>query len=172
MSPEDLLLAACINSSRRRFVRLKNMLDIAEAARQVTGDRWATFVNTAKAAGCQNIVYAAIVATKQAVGCDIPEEVVRGLNVSRWRAGMINRMIRFARSFSFDQLDAGVKLFGKQINIAVALPYATYTKRQLWGALWRLVVTRAFLAKRLLSQRWSKKAWQGAPAFSRLETSR
>jgi hypothetical protein len=173
MSPEDMLLAACINSSRRRFVRLKNMLDISEAARRVSGDGWETFVKRANAADCQNIVYAAIRAVKQALGCEIPDGALRGLKIRRWRAGVIDRVIQGALSFSFDQLDAGVKIFWKRVNISLVLPYTTYRAYQLWGILTRTLRSRMLLSKDFLSKALSRKKEKerGATAHPRLGNS-
>jgi hypothetical protein len=172
MSPEDLLLTACINGSRRRFVRLKNLLDIAEAARRVPADRWAKFVAAANASDCQNIVYAAIKATKLTVGCDIPDDVLRELHVGTWRAAVINQVIRRALTFSFDQLDAGITVFWKCITVSLVIPYATYTSRQLCGALWMTLQDRLILLKQWLSKPLLKKARKGAQVHSSLEVSR
>lgn len=130
MCPEDLLLSACINSCRKRYFRLKALCDIAELIETLPLD-WDQVVTRAKEWQCHIIVYAALSATSQTVGCTVPARVFDDLSVSRWRRWLIDGMCR-RRSFArLSSLSAGVPVFGHQVGIGLLLPYATYTNSQI-----------------------------------------
>jgi len=63
LSPEDMLLAACINSSRKRFFRLKSLCDIAEIINYFKELDWEVFIHNAKKYHCRYIVYTSLLVT-------------------------------------------------------------------------------------------------------------
>jgi hypothetical protein len=58
MSPEDMLLAACINSCRKRFFRLKSLCDIAEIINYFKELDWEVFIHNGR-----YIVYTSLLVT-------------------------------------------------------------------------------------------------------------
>ncbi|MEZ4674465.1 MAG: nucleotidyltransferase family protein [Caldilineaceae bacterium] len=68
MCPTDMLLAACINSCRKRFFRLKSLLAIATLVAHQPAPEWSLLFAAAHRYGCGAIVYTALLATEQTLG--------------------------------------------------------------------------------------------------------
>lgn len=116
MAPEDLLISLCINACRKRFFRLKHLFDIAESTRRLDLD-WDRLAARAREDRCEGIVYAALHATAETLGCEVPPGALEGLGVPRSRALLIRRLVaRFLRSGSLESLPSW-------------LPYASFR----WG---------------------------------------
>jgi len=129
MSPEDLLIVACINSCRKRFFRLKSMCDIAEISKMYPDLNWQVVVDNSIAWECNYIVYSALLVTKRLLGCEIQADVFANLKVGRTRTRLIHFLIEniqkrqtLASLFPF----SGKTMFGREIEPSLLLPYASY----------------------------------------------
>lgn len=141
MSPEDMLLAACINSCRKRYFRLKSLCDIAEIVERFTALRWDDLVGKARAFDCHNIVYAALLVTQMTVGCALPDQVLDRLAGSPARASVIRHLIGYlSRRASLASLYpfSGKSVFGRAVNVALVLTYATYRWYQMGRKMWEI----------------------------------
>ena len=131
MSLEDMLIAVCINSCRKRFFKLKSLCDIAETIEEFPELNWARFIEKAKRYNCQNIVYAALLTTQFTVGCNLPKNLLFQLQINPVRAKII-RFLSWRMSLSsLDTLQAGYKFIGRSISVSLLLPYTTYKLDQI-----------------------------------------
>jgi hypothetical protein len=143
MSPEDLLLSVCINSCRKRFFRLKALCDIAETVNRYPELDWAGFSVKTRAYECQNIVYTALMATKNTVGCKIPDGVIESLAVRPFRAIIIRYLCQFLLFCQLSCLYSSKRIFGVEVTLSLLLPYAVYNPHQIgrkiyyWDQVWR-----------------------------------
>ncbi len=131
MAPEDMLISICINSCRKRFFRLKSLFDIAETVRICGEIDWPAL--QAKAAHYQvsSIVYAALLATRDTLGCDLPGGALEGLRIDRARALAIAYFVRrFRDRQSFADLSSGWRAAGRALDNSLVLPYVTYRWNQ------------------------------------------
>jgi len=120
MGPEDLLISLCINACRKRFVRLKGLFDVAETVARL-GIDWPRLGALARGCRCEGIVFAALLATRQTLGCDLseggPEGALVELGVHPGRA----RLLRFLMAAA-----------GTERKLALLLPYASFRPEQAW----------------------------------------
>ena len=125
MAIEHELVCACINSCRKRYFRLKSLCEIAELIRRYPDLSFDAVAQRATDWRCRGIVYTALVATKIAVGCELPEDLGQKLGF----AGMSGSLLRFllARmSFSsLPRLYRSRRVLGKNLGRSLALPYAS-----------------------------------------------
>lgn len=134
MSPEDLLISICINSCRKRYFRLKSLFDIAETTHKYKDLNWDEFVVKARAYDCSAIVYTALQISDITVGCSLPGDLLRSLRIGKRRARIIDSTTRYLldnyalSAYPF----SGPKIFGRQINISLILPYISYRGYQIW----------------------------------------
>jgi hypothetical protein len=134
MSPEDMLIALCISSCRKRFFRLKSLFDIAETVRKCSDLDWDKLASKSLTYDCHNIVYTALRVTQRTVGCEIPGGGLDRLRVSPARTHLLESLIGFLlqctnlSSYPY----SGRQVFGRQIHISLVLPYATYRGYQIW----------------------------------------
>jgi hypothetical protein len=138
MRPEDLLLAACINACRKRFLRLKSLLDIAEIIRHYPDLAWAQVVADAQRYECSRIVYTALLATQQTVGCAVSGEVFAALAPNPVQQMAIHALVRLllsSTSFASTYPFAGPSFLGKNTTWSLLLPYAIYSPVQAWRKL-------------------------------------
>ena len=128
MSPEDMLVSLCINSCRKRYFRLKSLLDIAETLRKIEAIRWDVMVEKSRYYDCQNIVYTALQVCTQTLGCSLPPSGLEHLGVNPLRAAVINGIVKFLIRYSSlpESPNAGKSLLGKQLHFSLLLPYASY----------------------------------------------
>lgn len=128
MCPEDMLISLCINSCRKRFFRLKSLLDIAETVQKVKNIHWDKLVEKARSYDCTNIVYTALLVTRQTLGCDLPRDGLDALQIHRVRKALINGVVSYAlRHGSLPSTPISGKMFwGRQLHISLVLPYAAY----------------------------------------------
>jgi hypothetical protein len=137
MAPEDLLISVCINSCRKRFFRLKSMCDIAETVRKFSNLDWGLLAEKAISYDCTPIIYTALQVTDQTLGCPVPDGVVSMLKVNRTRKWLLDRTIKLLAehvalsSYPF----SGATLAGRQLNLAIILPYLNYHGYQIWRKL-------------------------------------
>ena len=95
MSAEDLLLSLCINSRRKRFFRLRSLVDIAETLQLLPELDWAAVCDRARAYRCNHIVYTALVVAQATLGCALPEGVLDHLGVGRVTASTVDRLVPY-----------------------------------------------------------------------------
>ena len=142
MSPEDMLLAACINSCRKRFFRLKSLLDIAEIINHYRELNWDEFIHNAKEYQCQNIVYTSLLVTSMTVGCRLAEKVLDNLGINPLRARVLRHLIDYLRNnILLSELlpSSGMNILGRKINPSLVLTFATYSRFQLFRKIGRLL---------------------------------
>lgn len=132
MSPEDLLIAACINSCRKRFFRLKALRDISEISNHYGGIKWEELGTKARAYQCNTIVYGALVVTQMIMGIELPAQAFDGLAVPVVRAALIRYLSRKMSFVSLATLYEGSTLFSREVGRGLLLPYATYRRDQMW----------------------------------------
>ena len=126
MSPEDMLITACINSCRKRYFRLKALFDIAEISYKFPDMNWTEFARKAKAYQCNNIVYTALWVTKETLGCAIPASVFADLNINHRRAQIIHRLINRISAHPLMYPNSERRIFKRRASLSIVLPYASY----------------------------------------------
>lgn len=145
MSPEDMLIAACINSCRKRFFRLKSLCDISEITGRYDALDWDKLVDKAKSYRCNNIVYTALLAARMTVGCEFPGYVPGKLSVASVRTALIRGVLRYLnRRGSLSSLYpfSVENPVNRQVNVSLILPYVTYGWYQLWKRVKRIATNR------------------------------
>lgn len=133
MSPEDMLLALCINSGRKRYLRLKAMCDIAETLRGCEID-WPILLAKARDYRIIDIVYTALWTTDRYLACRVPADVFAQLGVNPVRATIIRQLVQQMTLTSVSGLrtESGIRIFGRKLSRSVVLRYATLRWDQIW----------------------------------------
>jgi hypothetical protein len=90
----DLLLMACINVHRKRILRLRSLLDIAEIIKSNPHLDWDGLARRSRDFGCPALVYSAILATRETIGCASTDADFRTLRVGSLRSGAVRFVIR------------------------------------------------------------------------------
>lgn len=129
MQPEDMLLAAAINSCRKRFFRLKSMCDLLSIIEKYPNLDWRTVVLKAHAYKCNTILYTALVVTQATLGCPLPANILAGLKVNPIRVSIIDNLVnhlsqRLPLSSLFVQSENAT--FKRSLSWSLILTYATY----------------------------------------------
>ena len=135
MTPEDMLIATCINSCRKRFFRLKTLCDIAEIINKYKDLKWDEVASKAIEQHCNNIVYTALLITKMTLGCELSEEILNSFAVVPARAFIIQCIIRYLnQNMSLSSLYPFSVENPKErkLNLSLVLPYTTYSWNQWW----------------------------------------
>lgn len=130
MSLADELVAACVQSCRKRFFRLKSVFEIDALLRDPGLDLDAA-LDRSRRWRCAGPVYGAIRAANATLDTAAPTELRRRLGLSRPRAAALRFLI--ARGALEDLYD-GVTVRGKFIGKGLMLPYATLGWGQLWNS--------------------------------------
>jgi hypothetical protein len=129
MCPQDTLLALCINSCRKRFARLKSLMDIAEFLARYPDIDWGGFANCARACDCQHIVYAALHTTQQILGTELTEATMGSLlgqlGVPQARQRIIRALACRTPPCDYAAEFAGHSFGGRSVTSSLLLPYAT-----------------------------------------------
>lgn len=127
MCPEDMLLAACINSCRKRYFRLKSLLDIAEIMRAHPALDWASFVHKASVYECEHIAYTALLISSELLDLNVADVVLAPLSAGSARHRLIRYLSRrmSLAAFSSIHTDGHLTLHGRRIGAALLLPYLT-----------------------------------------------
>jgi hypothetical protein len=134
MTPEDMLLAVCINSCRKRYFRLRSLCDIAETAKRFPNLDWELFSQKAIAYGCNNIVYTALTVVAATLPYAVPLQVLEGLAVDPLRRFTIDKTIRLlVRHVPLTSLSyyTGSEWVGRKIGWSLVLPYVSYRRQQM-----------------------------------------
>jgi len=130
MAPEHMLLAACTNSCRKRFFRLKALCDIAEiiAAHPIN---WDKVVATARQWRCEIIAYTALLVAAMTLQCPLPQGVLDELRVPRWRRQAIEFLSRRQSFASLATLSRGSHALNRRLGAGILLPLAAYRLKEL-----------------------------------------
>ncbi len=132
MTPEDLLIMACINSCRKRYFNLKSLCDIAGIISAYPEMNWDELIRKAKTYRCENIVYAGLFVAGLTVGCELPVYALDRLLNSSIRATIIRYLGQRMSFSSPTSLYSGAKFLGRRLNLSLLLPYASYRWDQVW----------------------------------------
>jgi hypothetical protein len=128
MSEEDMLLSLCINAARKRFFRLRSLVDIAETVNRRRDLDWAVLIDKAHDYRCEHIAYTALLVTLTTLGCDLPEGALASLDIGRAKAAVLRHLVPFLnRRLSLTSLSyySGWDLFGRKVGWSLFLPYAS-----------------------------------------------
>lgn len=148
MGPEDLLISLCINSCRKRFFRLKGLFDLAETVARA-GIDWPRLGDLARRGRCEAIVFTALLAARETVGCALPEGALAELGVRPGRARLLRLLVAAAlRTLS---LGAGG-------GMSLLLPYASFRPEQAWRSV------RVALRRRPATRPETRASWPGTGA--------
>lgn len=130
MRPEHMLIAACVNSCRKRFFRLKSLCDIHQIVTALPID-WRLAAETANRWNCAAIVFCSLTASALAMESPIPPQVLRELHVAPLQRKLIRYLVR---NMAFESLDAlsGRGDDRRRWGTSLGLPIAAFTWRQRW----------------------------------------
>jgi hypothetical protein len=141
MSAEDMLISLCISDCRKRFFRLKALLDIAETVNHYGDISWGVVAQKAREYDCHNIVYATLLATKMTVGCEFPDDFLLKLEINPVRAKLMQYLMGFlCNHVPLPSSVSGFQIWGRNVNWRTILPYIPlrwYQIRRRFGYLWR-----------------------------------
>jgi hypothetical protein len=134
MAPEDLVISLCINSCRKRFLRLKGLFDIAESVRLLDGLDGGRLARKARDYRCEGIVFAAFSTAAATVGCELPQGEVAALDalgLGAVRAAFLRGLVAGALCTSslHANRDTGPE---SRPGLSLLLPYASYRWDQAW----------------------------------------
>lgn len=124
-SPEDLLLSLCINACRKHYFRLKGLFDLAETVARLRDLDWDRVAALAREGHCEGMVHAALVATRETVGCDLPAAALGGLRVPKIKARLLERLIG-------ELLRRGSLVDRTGERLALLLAYASFRPAEAW----------------------------------------
>lgn len=136
MAPEDLLLSLAINACRKRYFRLKSLLDLAETVRRRPLD-WPRLGARARAWGCESIAYAALATADATLGCALPPSALSPLGLRPTRRRAIHRLIATLcrrGSLTRGALIGGTprgRLRGRSLQASLLLVYASLRPAQI-----------------------------------------
>ena len=128
MSPEDLLIAACISCHRRRHLRLKLLCDVAETVARYRDLDWDLLWNKSLQYRCSTIVYAALVSSSSTLGLETPFQPPPQRHVNPARARLIRSLFgRIDRRV----LEWGTTYADRKLDRSLLKTYATLPLDQL-----------------------------------------
>lgn len=138
MCPEDMLLAACINSCRKRYFRLKSLLDIAGIVGAHPTLDWTTFVQKARAYDCHMIAYTALFIARNLLNVRLPAMPLDKLCTGSARRAWIHLLSQRMSLSAFSSIHTGglLNLGGRSIAPSLLLHYSTLH----WGQIYRKVL--------------------------------
>lgn len=133
-SPEDMLLVSCINSCRKRYFRLKSMLDIAQIVNCYPQLDWADLASRARTYRCNTILFTALTVTHTCLEAPLPANLDRLFGVRTARADLIRSLVeRLFQTGTLESLadfsQAG--LLGRNFSWTLLLTYVSYPSRLL-----------------------------------------
>jgi len=123
MQPEDMLIAACINSCRKRFFRLKSITDIRELIIKYPAMDWGKVCARAHEYNCPSIIYTALLVSSITLGHVMPPKVFDAFRVGAFRKSVLQRISNRLGFCAPPSIDSGFKIFGKTVGLSVVLPY-------------------------------------------------
>jgi hypothetical protein len=127
MAVVDELLCACVQSCRKRYFRLKSLLEIGELVRRHPELDWDRFARRAVAFRCGGIAWTALAATASATGAACPPlaELARMLRVGRLRRSLLEALVVRGSLRRLRDLYRGMRVRGKNVGRSLVLPYAS-----------------------------------------------
>ncbi len=131
MAAEDMLLAACINSGRKRYFRLKSLLDIAAILARYPDLQWQRLAAKADHYECRAILFAALHAVEMTVGLSLSPEQRRTVDIHPLPAALIRWMSRQIAPGAFAARRTGLDLFGRRLAWPLLLTYVTLRPYQI-----------------------------------------
>jgi hypothetical protein len=138
MAAEDLVISLAINACRKRFLRLKELFALAESVRRLPLD-WPRLAAQAREDGAEGIVYAALLVTRQTVGCPVPPEVFGDLGLPAARRRLlrllVDGLLRTGSLVSHTGRPDRSASHGRRLGLSLLLPYACYRSEQLLRSL-------------------------------------
>jgi hypothetical protein len=138
LTPEDMLIAAAINSCRKRFFRLKSLFDVAAIVEKHPDLDWGVLISKARDYEANTILYTTFLVLQKTLGCPLPERVLYDLKVNPIRAFGIRRLVSaLCRTMSLRELFTRTEgtLVGRQFSWPLVLTYATYRLNHLFPKL-------------------------------------
>jgi hypothetical protein len=135
MSPEDALIAACINACRKRYFSLKALCSIDELLEARSSIRWDNFVEKARDYRVGDIVFTALRVTEMLRGSTVPSELAGRLVSSDVRKALIEALVNRVSFSSLSSLYSGRRIACRNIGVSLLLPYASYKSDQMWRKL-------------------------------------
>jgi hypothetical protein len=133
MSVEDLLIVTCINSCRKRYFRLKSLLDLNEILSNYPKLDWEKVARKAKSYDCSNILLTALLVANQTVRCSVPQNLHTLLGVSPFRNWLVRKLVILTvnRLCLYSWNEPGRIILGKPLNYSLVLPYLSYRPYQI-----------------------------------------
>lgn len=131
MDPVHLVLTAAINSARKRFFHLKQLLAIASLLAHYPTLDGAHLAAHANAYGCAALVYAALRVTATTVGCTLPTGFVAAMAVHPLRVQLIDRLVSRVIARIYGPPRPTWQLYQRAVDPSLLLPYACYSPAQL-----------------------------------------
>lgn len=130
MPDEDILLSLCINSCRKRFLRLKNFCDIAEFLRVRGEPDWNVFARKARERRCSGIACAALFASRITFGAPVSLKTLT-LDVGPVQARIIRYL--FSKMWLTWVFEPGGDAGIRRNALGLLLAYASHGHRAAWG---------------------------------------
>jgi hypothetical protein len=132
MSTTDLLISLCINSSRKRYFRLKSLCDISETIQSRQDISWQQVAERAHSFQCENIIFTALLVTFLTIGCNLPAGWEKYFGVQPFRQKLIKSTVNFLiKRISFYPYPfSGISILGRPMHLSMILPYIGYTGTQ------------------------------------------
>ena len=144
MCPEDLLISLCTNACRKRYVRLKQLFDLAETVAAYPDLDWQRLEEKARSYNCLAIVYTALRVTKRTIGCELPDSFLNRIRINRLRKQAIDWAIHLV--LENHPLEAheprSLTLFNHRLSLSLLLPYFSYQGDQIKHRLVWTIKTR------------------------------
>ena len=153
MSPEYLLIAASINSCRKRYLRLKGICGVAEILDHFGDFDWDKAICHARQSNCEAILYTALRVAHRKLGSDFPQRPLEELRIGRVRRRLIDREIErmsFSDPLGYSSWNAFVR---RKFHRSALLPWLSYRMSQRHARVWTLLRTRFALAHKRVTSR-------------------
>lgn len=132
LSPEDHLLAICINSCRKRFFRLKSLFDIHETILKCGEIDWERFARRAARFDCTNIVYTALLVASRTLETPVPWDRLAKLKVSPLRSALIHTGVGLLmRLLSLSDKYIRPRRYNRLVDPNLLLAYLSYRPDQI-----------------------------------------
>ena len=88
-------MTACIGCYRKKFFRLKSLLDLANIINYYQELNWDQLIFNTKKYECSEMVYAGLLATTSILKCEIPQNVLNSLKINPLRRLLIHKIINY-----------------------------------------------------------------------------
>jgi hypothetical protein len=134
LSPEDTLITTAIAACRKRYFRLKLLLDLAECTQRLDDLDWDQVAAKSRAYRCGPICYTALQVAESTLGCRVPARLWDQLGVGRLQRWMIDRLIDGLlkkRSLAELSAESSASVFGRAFSLPLLLTYISYHLDQL-----------------------------------------